>query len=165
MKKLQFLLATFIAISLTINLNAQKVDLAGPRFGVTYITGDIADKLDERFNAKPLITQFGWQFETKFFTLSQSGITGLVEGVVLVGGIEQGKVFPSLSGLIGFRGSNGVEFGFGPNLSLSGLAMAYAIGVTFTIEHVNFPINFAIVPSPEGGVRYSILLGFNSSRY
>ena len=161
MKKLRILLSVFTAILIATNINAQQVELDGPRVGVTYITGDLADKLDER-NIKPLITQFGWQFETDYFTL-ESGTTGLVETVILIGGIEQGKFLPSISALLGFRNYQGFEFGFGPNLSLSGVGLSFAIGTTINLEDkVNIPINLAIVPG--GGIRISLLTGFNASR-
>ncbi len=155
------LVATFI-LGLQ-NLKSQVKELDGPRFGATYITGETAEKLKDTFNAQPLISQFGWQFESEFFHLRSKGFSGLIETVILIGGVEQGKFFPSASGIIGFRTDSGLEFGFGPNLSLSGVALAFAIGATYTVEGINFPVNFAVVPSPDGA-RFSVLLGFNTSR-
>jgi hypothetical protein len=120
----------------------------------------LADKLKDKFNASPTITQFGWQFETRYFTL-KSGTSGLVEGVILIGGIEQGLFLPSGSLLIGLRNPNGLEFGFGPNLSLSGVGFVFAGGVTFHSENINFPVNLALVPSSDG-LRLSLLFGFNA---
>jgi hypothetical protein len=143
------------------NISSQGVNLQGPRVGVTYISeGELADQLKDEFNVNPFITQFGWQFEKRFFTLD-SGVSGLVEGVLLAGGIEQGKILPSGTFLIGVRSANGFEFGFGPNLSLAGVAFAISAGITLSTDQVNFPLNFAVVPSPEG-VRLSFLMGFNA---
>src|SRR5688572_13711970 len=45
--------------------------LNGPRFGVTYISrGELTRKLEERYDiTSPVITQFGWQFETQIFNI------------------------------------------------------------------------------------------------
>ncbi|NQY66259.1 MAG: hypothetical protein HRT72_00820 [Flavobacteriales bacterium] len=139
------------------------VNLNGPRLGVTYITnGELTSTLKNKFGAAPVITQFGWQFESRFFTLP-SGTSGLIEGVVLIGGLEQGLFLPSLSGLIGLRSGEGTEFAFGPNLSLSGIGFAFTVGYTLTKNGINFPINLAVVPSPKG-VRISIMFGFNARK-
>lgn len=106
------------------------------------------------------MTQFGWQFETRYFTLP-NGTCGLVEGVILAGGLEQGKFLPSGSLLIGIRNAKGMEFGFGPNLSYSGARFVFAIGTTLKSSNVFFPINLAIVPAADG-VRISLLTGFNA---
>lgn len=137
------------------------LQLSGPRLGVTILSGETADYLYDKFDAQPIITQFGWQFETRFFTL-ENGTSGLIEGVVLLGGLEQGLFLPSGTGIIGVRSSNGFEFGVGPNVSLSGFAIAIAIGFNISLGEINFPINFAVVPSPKG-VRYSLLFGFNAA--
>lgn len=141
----------------------EPVNLNGPRFGITYLTpGELADKLEQNYDAPPYFSQFGWQFETEFFTLP-SGTSGLVEGVLLIGAIEQNLVLPSGTFIVGIRGKNGAEFGFGPNLSLSGIAFAFAVGFSKSIGEVNFPVNLAVVPS-EKGVRFSLLIGFNAKR-
>lgn len=140
------------------------IRLAGPRMGVTYITpGELSQTLKDRYNANPLITQFGWQFETRYFTLS-SGTAGLVEGVILMGGLEQGLFLPSGNLLLGLRNAKGLEFGLGPNFSLSGAAFVFAIGYSFKSENINFPINLAVVPSREG-LRLSLLAGFNARHH
>ncbi len=139
------------------------VNLDGPRVGFTYIApGKTADRLMENFDVKPFITQFGWQFETRYFSLP-NGTAGLVEGVILIGGLEQGVFLPSANLLVGIRNSRGVEFGFGPNLSLAGASFVLAAGFTFHSDYVNFPVNFALVPSADG-MRFSLLTGFNARR-
>ncbi|HET6243349.1 MAG: hypothetical protein H0V01_11285 [Bacteroidetes bacterium] len=136
------------------------VNLSGPRLGFTYISpGRTANRLKDEFNAVPFLSLFGWQFETQFFTLP-SGTTGVVEFIPLIGGLEQGLFLPTASLLIGMRGPSGIELGMGPNLSLSGAAMVFAAGINLRNSEINFPVNFAVVASP-GGVRYSIVLGFN----
>lgn len=160
--------SSFILISIEVFAQSdsqvvRSINLDGPRIGVTYIApGKLADQLANESNVAPIISQFGWQFETRYFTLP-SGTAGLVEGVILIGGLEQGVFLPSGSLLIGLRSADGIEFGFGPNISLSGAAFVLAAGITFHSDNINFPVNFAIVPSSEG-IRLSILTGFNARR-
>lgn len=137
-----------------------RINLSGPRFGLTLVTGRLADRLDEDFDAMPVITQFGWQFERQFIG-RDDGVQTLSEFVVLVGGAEQGLLLPSVSWLVGVRNSSGTEFGVGPNVSVAGASLVFAFGVTHSTETLNFPINFAIAPSSEG-MRFSILVGFNA---
>lgn len=135
---------------------------SGPRIGITYITGKTADILKEEFDASPLITQFGWQFERNFFSM-ENGLTGVVELIPLVGGVEQGLFLPSLTFAVGLRSANGYEFGTGPNLSIAGAGLALAVGKNIPSGNLNFPINFSIVTSRKGA-RFSLLVGFNSAR-
>jgi hypothetical protein len=138
----------------------EQIKLNGPRIGLTYLAeGELSRRLDEEFNASPLITQFGWQFETQIFN-SDQGVAGLLELIPLIGGLEQGLFLPSISGIIGLRGKSGVEFGVGPNLSLAGAALVFATGTTIRSGNMNYPLNFAFVPSKEGA-RFSFMVGFN----
>ncbi|MCI0513999.1 hypothetical protein L0128_12360 [candidate division KSB1 bacterium] len=137
----------------------EQIKLSGPRIGFTLILGDLADTLKARYDAAPFITQFGWQFERRFMA-SEDGFCGLAETVLLVGGIEQELFLPSLSFLVGLRTAKGTEFGFGPNLSLSGIAYVFAGGVTKRYGNLNFPINLSAVLS-KSGFRISLLFGFN----
>lgn len=137
------------------------LELSGPRVGFTLIgSGETADNLRDNFNASPFITQFGWQFEKQYFAL-ENGTAGLVEFVGLIAGLEQGLFLPSANMLVGVRSSTGAEFAFGPNISVSGAAFALAVGHTFRSGSLNFPVNFAVVPSSKG-VRFSLLFGFNA---
>ncbi|MBK5278721.1 MAG: hypothetical protein JJE09_07645, partial [Bacteroidia bacterium] len=155
----------------------ERLKFSGPRIGFTIIGGGIAaDKIRDR-GKTPFITQFGWQFETRIFTL-KDGTSGLFEFVPLIGGMEQGMFLPSFSALFGIRGKKGTEFAFGPNLSLTGAGMVLAVGTSFHSENVYFPINLVVVPSvsrledqydsnsmysqepTRTGVRVSLLIGF-----
>ncbi|MCK4816379.1 hypothetical protein KA005_11480 [bacterium] len=139
----------------------QPVQLSGPRIGVTFLSDKYVDKIRSKYDIElePLVAQFGWQFETRFFTL-KNGATAVSEWVILIGGFEQEKFIPSLSWLIGFRTAGGFEFGGGPNLALSGTSMVIAVGVTIQSEEINFPINLALATS-KSGPRFSLLFGFN----
>ncbi len=142
---------------------AHTADLSGPRIGFTSLSDGVVQKLAEsELHVRPVITQFGWQFEKVFYTRN-SGISVVNEWVVLLGGLEQGVALPSLSWIVGMRTREGAEFGVGPNITPLGVALAVAGGVTFRAGAVNVPLNFAVVPS-RAGVRVSMLAGFNLRR-
>jgi hypothetical protein len=141
----------------------EPVHLGGPRLGFTVLAGGVLDKARQHeANINPFLTQFGWQFESRLFRLP-NGVSGLVELVPLVGGVEQGLFIPSISGLLGVRGPGGFEFGLGPNVTPLGSNIVLALGTSFRSNGINFPVNLAVVPG-NGGARISLLIGFNSRR-
>jgi hypothetical protein len=150
-----------ICIILPVRIYAQSnlTKLSGPRIGLTAIGGKMAETLKDKYDAFPLVTQFGWQFEWRYFSV-ENGPTGVVEFVPLIGGVEQGLILPSLSLLIGMRSRKGVEFGIGPNISVSGASIVIAAGITKKTGNINWPINLSLLPS-EKGLRVSLLVGFN----
>ena len=89
--------------------------LSGPRFGFTVFTGETAD-LRSQAGLEPIMSQFGWQFETQIVSLSD-GNQALMEWVFLAGGLEQEQSNMSLSWMTGYRLGNGLELGVGPNIS------------------------------------------------
>lgn len=138
---------------------AKSVSLAGPRYGFTFLSDGIVDKLrKDDIEVKNGISQFGWQFEKQFYS-KEGGPTVLNEWVLLAGGMDQGVVLPSLNWMVGLRTRDGAEFGIGPNITPSGVALAMAAGVTFRAGVLNIPMNFAVVPS-RNGMRVSMLSGF-----
>lgn len=143
--------------------NIQTISLSGPRLGFTVLTGGVIDKARERISdLNPFLTQFGWQFEGRLFRMP-NGVSGLAEFIPLVGGLEQGQFIPSVSGLLGVRGAKGFEVGVGPNVTPLGASLVLAVGTSFQSNGVNFPVNLAVVPG-HGGVRISLLIGFNTRR-
>ena len=173
--------------------NIRSKRFGGPRIGLTYISpGTSADYLAER-GKQPLITQFGWQFEQRLFTVD-GGVSGIVEFVPLIGGIEQGMFLPSASVLIGIRGGikHSYEFALGPNFSVvpnfkgnkeGMVSLVIAAGTNFKKGNVNFPVNIAFIPSVgskhevtdpisnsnynktfQTGWRLSLSVGFNSRK-
>lgn len=154
MKKIFLTISLF---TLLLTVNAQTDKLSGPRIGFTFIgAGPVADfintkKIDALDNndffgeeGNAFLTQYGWQWETRF--ADGYDITGLVEWIVLVGGMEKGLFLPSVSSLVGVRTSSNLEFAFGPNLSLSGIGAVLAVGYNFKIGEINLPINIAFRP-------------------
>ncbi len=96
-----------------------QIKLNGPRMGGSMTFGDAAGIMGAKeseggFNMYPAMFQFGWQQEWQY--LSAGNFQALIEGVALIGGLESGRVIPSVSLLNGFRfGKGGWEFGFGPS--------------------------------------------------
>lgn len=151
--------------------------LSGPRFGMTYLSADLIDRINETFgegtydpqtgeytyedrisSGLPLVTQFGWQWERSLFQAS-TGLTGVTEWVLLAGGLERGLFLPSATFLVGLRGPGGLEVGLGPNVSASGAAYALAVGFNAASGEVNVPVNVAAVLGQDGP-RVSVLVGF-----
>jgi len=190
---------TLLTLALGLGLltaNAQIEKLAGPRIGMTLITaGPVADFLHEGFDfdendrygstGSAFTTQYGWQWESRFAD-GGGEIIGIVEWIVLVAGMEQGKFLPSATSIIGARTNKGLEFGVGPNLSLSGVGMVFGVGYNFKSGNLNLPVNIAFMPGRNltgnietwdndgnytyeeydynSGARISIMVGFNMSK-
>ena len=128
-------------------------------------------------------TLYGWQWESRFAD-GGGNITGIVEWIVLVGGMERGKFLPSASSIIGARTDKGLEFGIGPNLSLAGIGMVFGVGYNFKSGRLNLPVNISVLPGRKmtgeiqnqggnwqteeyeynTGTRIAITLGFNMSK-
>ena len=163
MKKVLLILVLALGF---LTVNAQQIDrLAGPRVGVTFLTpGFMSEELETS-----MITQYGWQWESRF--ADNGSIAGLVEWVVVVGGMEQQMFLPSISSLVGVRTGEGMEYAIGPNLSATGINMVFTIGKNFKSGDLNFPVNLAFVPNgnvwgedEESGARISLMIGFNMSK-
>lgn len=160
-----------------------KLQSAGPRCGVIFVTGNAAKGLRAK-GVDPVLTTWGWQFEYQYETSSE-GPVGLVEFVPLLAGMEQGQAIPSANVLFGLRTAPGWEFVIGPNLGPAsrqdtspepepypgaptaesssqtlGIGLTVAVGKTFKAGPMNFPVNLAVV-SNHDGVRYSITFGWN----
>ena len=154
MKKILLTLALGLGL---LTANAQIEKLAGPRVGFTFISpGPIADFLHDGFDfdgdeekhgstGSAMTTLYGWQWESRFAD-GGGQIVGIVEWIVLVGGMEKGMFLPSASSIIGARMDNGLEFGVGPNLSLSGIGMVFGMGYNFKSGRLNLPVNISFIP-------------------
>ena len=151
---------TIFAFMILLNVNAQIESLAGPRLGGVFISPSPASsflngtlELEDIGDLPPdynditkgaLTSLYGWQFESRF--ADGYDVTGVVEWIVLVAGMEKGKFLPSLSSMVGARLQSGLEFAAGPNLSLAGIAMVFGIGYNFKSGDLNIPVNLAFVP-------------------
>ena len=194
----------FLSLSI-LSAEAQIEKLSGPKIGITMVqSGSLAsilrkdvsmfsDEVRQEWTGSTgkygaIMSQYGWQWETRF---SDGGnVTGIVEWIALVGGMEKGMFLPSVSTMVGLRNSKGVEFTVGPELSLGGIAMLIGAGYNFRFGELNVPVSITYVPSqnrtyyndeerdpmtdeiilpeysvthPTGG-RISVMLGFNLSK-
>ena len=137
--------------------------LSGPRFGFTTFTGDVAEQRNA-VGLEPIMSQFGWQFENQVVSMN-SGNRALLEGLVLLGGLEQGEFNMSLAGLAGFRTEAGVEFGAGPNFNFNKdteqwtTSMLVAAGATLPFGDLYVPVNVAMGLA-KGGPRVTALMGW-----
>lgn len=137
----------------------EMVELGGPRMGITVLDQGLGREL-EGLHVHRVISQFGWQWEHRFYKRPDSSVALVHEVVLLTGAVESHVPLPSLTWMVGVRAKNGAEFGFGPNLSVAGAAFAIAGGVTFRSGYLNIPVNLAVVPA-KTGTRVSFLTGFN----
>ncbi len=109
--------------------NIEKLSLTGPRIGINILTGDEAtiykDKeKDGGFDGRPILFQFGYQFEVSY--LNAGKLQALFEIIPVVSGVDQGRIIPSLTLLNGIRlNTNGFEFAVGPTFILTKKAEGY----------------------------------------
>lgn len=95
-----------------------ELSLSGPRMGLVFFTGNIAKRIEDPksrggLNAKPLMSQFGYQFETAY--IKNEKVQVLFEFVPNITGLDQGKFIPTLSILNGVRlNKTGWELIVGP---------------------------------------------------
>lgn len=111
------------------NPNKDRLNLSGPRMGVTFITGQTADRMkaptaEGGIDAIPVMFQFGYQFETAY--LNQGGLQALFEFIPIITGLDQSQIIPSVSILHGIRSNKkGWEFAFGPILYINQVAEGF----------------------------------------
>jgi hypothetical protein len=103
--------------------------LNGPRMGVAYITGDIAERLTAPesqggYDGYPYLSQIGYQYEVQY--LSAGNFQALIEFLVVLSGLDQQFFNPNIVFMNGFRmGKSGWEIAFGPSVSLRQTAKGY----------------------------------------
>ncbi len=146
--------------------------LNGPRLGVSYVVqhprldrdGTFAKRLEEA-NMDMLISQFGWHFE--WMVAPETGGPAFVtELLPFVGGVEYGKVIPSISLVFGIRMPVGFEFGMGPNILTTfdpenplNTSLLLAVGQSVKFGDVRIPLNLALLTN-KGGNRVSFVFGY-----
>ena len=141
----------------------REVNLSGPRFGLTMLSDGVVGALKERdITVRPVVSQFGWQFEKRLL-MNDAGGSVLMEWVPLLSGLEQGVALPSLNWLVGMRSASGAEFGLGPNITPVGVGLVLAGGLTVRSGGINVPLNVAYASSKSGG-RLTIMTGFTLRR-
>lgn len=115
--------------STTNNPGVERLQLNGPRMGVTYLIGEkgnrtAAPKNVGGYNVSPVMTQFGYQLEVQY--LNAGNFQALVEFIPMITGIDQQMFIPSITFLNGFRNNkSGWEFAFGPAIGFMRVADGY----------------------------------------
>jgi hypothetical protein len=105
------------------------VRLNGPRTGLAYTYGSIANRLgapksEGGYNMYPVTSMFGYQFEKQY--LSSGQFQSLIELIFMINGLESGTFSPSMTFINGFRfNKSGFEFGIGPVFRLVKVADGY----------------------------------------
>jgi hypothetical protein len=137
---------------------------SGPRMGFMFAPGNgsISRRLKDH-GLGDVVSEFGWQFERR--VAPRGGGPQLVtEAVPLLGGVEYGKLAPSITGLLGLRFPNGFEVGMGPSLTAvsattinSGLVIA--VGKSIDYGSVCIPINLAVSTNNKGTM-ISLMAGY-----
>lgn len=90
----------------------------GPRVGVACMVGSMYEFATRKstyggMDIFPLVSMIGYQEEIQY--VGTEKFSALLEGIINISGLEQGKFIPSISILNGFRfGKRGWEFAFGP---------------------------------------------------
>ncbi len=136
------------------------VDFGGPRVGVAYLTGAVADSYVNSLNASsPAMALFGWQMEWDWRPVRNSDAF-VMEFIPMVGGLDQGLCIPSASYLVGMRDGRMWEFGAGPSWAPGGLAYTVALGHTFVAGGIRVPLDVSYRFS-KGGGNLGLTLGFN----
>ena len=138
-------------------------NLGGPRLGLTFVPGNSTLSRDlEKEGIRSLISQFGWHFEWQVIP-DGGGPQFVVQLVPLLAGVEYGKLLLSTTLGLGIRLPSGIEFGLGPNLTITGRggspALMATIGKSLDYSGVSIPINLVWVTNPDGN-RISIIFGY-----
>jgi len=136
-----------------------RASAGGPRMGLVMVTGEAADQLEMAYDAGPMLTTWGWQFELQYGT-EGADLEGIVEIIPLITGMDSELSFKSLNVLMGMRGADGFELCAGPYLSETGRGLTIAVGKTVRTGSMSLPINFAVTSTKEGA-RYSLTFGWN----
>jgi hypothetical protein len=106
-----------------------KVSNAGPRIGYAFMTGSVNEfaTRSERtggLDIFPGVSMIGYQFEGQY--VGTERFSALVEVIINVSGMEQGKFIPTLNLMNGFRfGKAGWEFAFGPGIGIKKVSKGF----------------------------------------
>jgi hypothetical protein len=140
-------------------------DLSGPRVGFTIAAGDGETETSlRRRGIGRMISQFGWHFEHQIRPLG-GGPQLVTEMIPLFGGVEYGRIIPSLTFALGLRTAEGFEFGMGPSFtattgtSPSMVGLVLAAGKTIDYGGVCVPMNLAVSVNPNGS-RITLAAGY-----
>ncbi len=143
----------------------------GPRVGATWAMTSVS-RFDQELEATygggreyfPLYSQLGFSL-AQHFRLRPGEYRLIVQEQVLLSGLDQNCVLPSLSLLVGVHVPLGLEAGLGPELTFSPLrgvqpTLVYALGWRFSLKATSVPVLLMLSPLPEDRiVRLTLLSG------
>jgi hypothetical protein len=167
MKSFLLRLVAFFLLSLCISDNVlaqeKKIKvLFGPRAGITYVAADpdsfttsVNDIYHTNNDYFPLFSEIGLSVQ-QHIRISTTESYFTFQELLLIGGLDQNIVLPSISLLLGYVSPFGLNVGLGPYLTLQGsegkagiaASMVFKAGWTFRIHDVALPVSFTIVPLP-----------------
>jgi len=144
------------------------VFVLGPRAGGAYVQMNpqaFSDEISEVFGEGtyyPGFSVMGIAAKQRVL-LGAPGHHLSVQQILLLGGIEQAFVIPSLSFLLGYHHSSGLEFGVGPIFAATGIGMVGAVGVAFDLGRgVKVPINLSVnFPNKSQHWTFALTTGFD----
>lgn len=119
--------AQLASVEKPIITQGQSLKLSGPRFGMQFYSGQLADRIaapesEGGYASNPFATVFAYQQEFQY--VSSGDFQVLLETIISLNGIETSHVNPSLAFLNGFR-YKGWELGFGPVFRFTRIATGY----------------------------------------
>ena len=103
--------------------NVGRINNSGPRIGGAFMTGSLNEfalrpESQGGLNIQPYVSMIGYQFEKQY--VGTEVFSALLEGIVNVSGLEQGRCIPSFTIMNGFRfGKAGWEIAFGPGFGVA----------------------------------------------
>jgi hypothetical protein len=126
----------------------------GPRLGA----GMVAQPTDGATELS-LSTQLGVQADAHWDT--GASMDFVLDGQLLVGGIEQGALYPSLATLVGIATKSGFQVAVGPHLSTGEqpLGMAISVGQEIAVGDGKLPIDLLVVPTADA-ITVTALFGY-----
>ncbi len=142
--------------------------IVGPRIGISYVftsakefTDAINERRDEEGSYVPLMSVFGVAAEQRLL-LGETTSHFAAQELLLLTGMEQSLALLSGSFLMGYRDAMGLEAGFGPTMSPTGMGVVIAVGWTITYRGVYIPIDLSFVlPNRQRPANVALTTGFN----
>jgi hypothetical protein len=142
--------------------------LQGFRIGYTYLSHwDVKSashdnmSLKDKFGLKtPNMMLIG--YEGFYRIVGHSWLNVIIVGNATIAGLEQSKIIPAASGLIGFEFQKSFQVGVGVNLTPDPAApshMIAAAGWTPRVGGIYTPVHFFFVPDTEGNHRSGVTVG------
>ncbi len=143
----------------------QLKNYSGPRLGLMFPAGGAEMRKAFRDHGYgDMVSLFGWHFERTIVPI-EGGPQLVTEAIPMLGGVEYGKILPSLTLTAGLRLSSGLEFGMGPSFtplnSRGGATTGLVLAIGKSIEYagLNLPVNLATSINPKGTM-VSLTLGY-----